>query len=465
MRAEIARTILQGAVSSGISAPSGFADTLIGYIGERRNFSWIQLDRTTLEEPLGEPSDADLRGHYDANIADFTLPEAKALTYAWLSPETLLEQIEIDEQALRDLYQDRIADFVVPERRLVERLIFASTDEAATAMAEIDSGSKSFADIVAERGLELSDIDLGDVTADDLGDAAAAVFGLTLPGLAGPVETDLGPAIIRVNAILGAQETTFEEARAELRDEFAADRARRNISDQINNIDDLLAGGATLEDLADETDMQLGSLNWTQGASDGIAAYEAFAQAAASVAAEDFPAVIELDDGGIFALRQDGLVPARPEPYDSVVIRVIEAWELAEIDTRLTDQAAVMKAELDNGARISSIGQPVTVETHVTRDGFIAGTTPEFLSEVFQMAVGDNQVVRGAGSVLIAQLSDILPPDPTDPDGAAIRSQIQGQVAQGISQDVLDSFTRAMLARAGISLNQSAINAVHAQFP
>ena len=193
VRAELALTILQGAVSSGITAPSGFADTLIGYIGERRNFSWIQLDRTTLEEPLGEPSDADLRGHYDANIADFTLPEAKALTYAWLSPETLLEQIEIDEQALRDLYQDRIADFVVPERRLVERLIFASTDEAATAMAEIDSGSKSFADIVAERGLELSDIDLGDVTADDLGDAAAAVFGLTLPGLAGPVETDLGP--------------------------------------------------------------------------------------------------------------------------------------------------------------------------------------------------------------------------------------------------------------------------------
>ena len=92
----------------------------------------------------------------------------------------------------------------------------------------------------------------------------------------GPLPSDLGPALYRVNGRLEARHTTFEQAEPELRDELAADRARRLIEQQAEEINDLLAGGATLEDLANESDMEVASLGWSGETGEGITAYEGF---------------------------------------------------------------------------------------------------------------------------------------------------------------------------------------------
>ena len=47
-------------------------------------------------------------------------------------------------------------------------------------------GEVGFDDLVKERGLKLDDIDMGDVTEDQLGAAGKAVFALAQPGLVGP---------------------------------------------------------------------------------------------------------------------------------------------------------------------------------------------------------------------------------------------------------------------------------------
>ena len=464
VRADVARTLLQAAVSNGVNVPTTYADTLIGFVAERRNFSWLELDRAALETPLSEPSDEDLRAYYDAHSEDFTLPEAKKITYAWLSPDFVIDQVEVDEQTLRRLYDDRFDEFNTPERRLVERLVFGTAEEAATALASVVAGDTNFGDLVTARGLTLTDIDLGDVTKASLGAAGDAVFALDGPGIAGPVETDLGPALFRVNAILSSQSTSFEDALPELRDAYAADAARRDIADRITNIDDLLAGGATLEELASETDMQLAQIEWTPELDEGIAAYAGFAEAAGNVTLDDFPEVLELDDGGIFALRLDDIIPARPEPIDDAVIRVIDGWEREEISKRLTQQAEVIKAQLENGARMGSFGLPATVETHITRDAFIEGTVPSFIETAFTLEPGDVEVVDNDGSVLILQMADVLPANEDDPDVVAGRIQLQQSATQAMSQDVLDAFTRAIESNAGIQLNQNVISAVNAQF-
>ena len=122
----------------------------------------------------------------------------------------------VDEAAVQDLYTTRLADYVVPEKRLVERLVYPDDAAAAAAKARLDAG-ESFETLVAERGLDLTDIDLGDVTKSELGAAGDAVFALTGPGVAGPLPSDLGPALFRMNAILAAQETTLDEAQTPLR--------------------------------------------------------------------------------------------------------------------------------------------------------------------------------------------------------------------------------------------------------
>ncbi len=66
-----------------------------------------------------------LQAYYRANEAAYTLSETKAITYAWVTPEMILDTIAIDDDALRALYEERASDYIRPERRLVERLVFA----------------------------------------------------------------------------------------------------------------------------------------------------------------------------------------------------------------------------------------------------------------------------------------------------------------------------------------------------
>ncbi|HBN31907.1 MAG TPA: peptidylprolyl isomerase, partial [Rhodobacteraceae bacterium] len=159
--------------------------------------------------------------------------------------------MEVDEAALRTLYDEQSARFNIPARRIVDRLVYPNQATAQAALDSLSSGAKTFETLVTERGLTLADVDLGEVSRADLtGAAADAVFLLTEPGVAGPVETDLGPALFQVNAVLEAQNTSFEQVSDELHAEYVADRARRQIDDGIVGIDDLLAGGNTLEEIA-----------------------------------------------------------------------------------------------------------------------------------------------------------------------------------------------------------------------
>ena len=465
IRAETASQILTGALIGGVATPELFTDTLYAYAREERDITWARLTAADLPEPLGEPSEADLEAHHAANADLFTLPETRVIAYAWLTPDMLLGEVEVDEAALRELYDDRIDEFVQPERRLVERLVFGTGAEAAGALAAIEAGETTFDDLVAERGLTLEDVDLGDASRSDLGEAADAVFALTEPGVAGPAPSPLGPALYRMNAILSAQETTFEEARDELGRSIAADRARRMIADQIADIDDLLAGGATLEELAAETSMELGRIDWRTDVAEGIAAYQDFRLAAAEVTEGDFAEVLELDDGGIFAMRLDETRPPELQPLNAVRRDVITGWEVAETTRLLAGEARRIAADLTAGAEMAGIGLPIEADRGLTRDAFLPATPADFVTRVFEMEPGAIEVVEDAGQVLIVRLDDMRVPDPDTPEARALRAAFAEETAQGIATDLLGAFTAAATARAGVTIDRSAINAVHAQFP
>ncbi len=462
IRTETARTILQGAIVTGVRMPGVYGDALYDYLGARRSYALIELTADELERPVGQPDQAEIEKVYEANTERFTAPETKRITYAWMTPDMLLATIEVDETALRDLYQQRIEEYVTPERRLVERLAYPGREEAAAAKARLDAGEASFEDLVKARGLSLNDVDLGDVTRDDLGPAGDAVFAMDSPGVIGPVETEFGPALIRMNAVLPAQETTFQEVRDELKAELAADRARRLIGESMSNIRDKLAAGATLEDLADETQMELGQIRYFDGQDQGIAGYEAFRAAATEAAVGDFPEIIELEDGGIFALRVDEVIAPQKRPLAEVRDEVVALWQQQETTRRLRDRAQAIKARLDSGTALDALAVPVEQVPAVTR----SGVAPASLSStVFDLTEGETAVVAQDGSVFVVRVNKVLPPDADDAATNRIKTTLQDQAAQGAAQDMFTYFAQAMLDRAGLTLNESAINAVHAQLP
>lgn len=463
LREEVSRTLIQGAILNGVVMPDSYVDTLVNFVGEQRSFTWTRLDEADLATPIAVADDSTLRAHYDVNIDVFTLPETKQITYAILSPDSLIDEVEIAEADLRDAYDQRSAEFDQPERRLVERLAYLDEASANDAKAAIEVGN-SFEGLVEQRGLTLADIDLGDVTEAELAEAGAEVFGAEVGAIVGPLPSSLGPALFRVNAVLPAQFIPFEDAQPILRPELAADRARRLVEAQAENLDDLLAGGATLEELATDSDMILGSIDWTPQSTDDIAAYEAFRRTASSVTIEDFPEIEQVEDGGLFALRLDAVLPPRPAPFEQARADVLTHWQAAEVEAGLSAQIETQLPQLREGADFASLGLDAVREENMLRSSFVGGTPPGFMSDVFDMAVGDVAVVQDAAAVVIVRLDDIADPEENE-DTAALRVQLEQQSGQALAQDVYEIFSNDVTLRANPQINPQALQAVHVNFP
>ncbi|MCP5039356.1 MAG: peptidylprolyl isomerase [Rhodobacteraceae bacterium] len=467
LRTDLSRALLQTAIVSGVEVSPVFTDTLFSFARETRAFTWGKLDLAALENAPGEPSEEALTAYYDAHSADYTLPEIKHVTLAWLRPENLLDSVEVETSRLQELYDERAAIYNQPERRLVERLVFSSEEDAQAAWDALEAGETDFATLVADRGLALSDIDLGDVTSADLDAAGDAVFALTEPGLAGPAASNLGPAIFRMNAILAAQHTPFEDVEAELRAELAVDQARRMVLDQITDMDDLLAGGATLEELTDLTSgMELSALNWSVGSADGIAAYDEFRSAVSETREGDFPELVTLEDGGLFALRIDKADPPRLQELGEVREMVTDGWHLQESLSLLVTQASAMLPALtEGGESLSSLGLTEISEAGQARGTMIAGTPPELIEEVFTIAENDWAILQDVDGVVLMRLDRILPADHTTEEAIAAKAAFSAQMGQEMGLDFEAAFSKALQNQAGITLNQAVISAVHRQFP
>ncbi|CUI00916.1 peptidyl-prolyl cis-trans isomerase [Leisingera aquaemixtae] len=462
LRREAARTLVQNAVLSGSKMPATLTETLTSFIGARRSFSYVQLNAADLALTAEAPSDEDLKTFYEANQDQFMLPETKVITYAALRPSTLLDEIEVDEAQLQRLFEDRADQYQVPERRLVERLVFASEDAAASAKAQLETGGATFESLVEARGLTLQDADMGDVTMGDLGAAGTEVFAAQVGDVAGPLPSDLGPALYRVNGRLEAQITTFEDAKPDLIEELASDRARRLVETQAEDIDDMLAGGATLEELATESGLELAQINWTADTSDGIAAYEGFRTAAAAVTAEDFPEAGFLEDGSLFALRLDDVLPERPEPFADAKDKVLAAWQADRLAKALKDQGEAMLAQAEQAGSFAE-GTDVKSETGLTRTAYI-DTVPEALvSRVFTMEVGDFRLVQDAESAVVVRLDAILPPEQSD-DMTLLTQALQAQLDQSLAEELFEAYVQDVQARAEPRVDQQALNAAQANF-
>ena len=462
VREEIARTMLQGAVVSGIPAPDAYASALSQFIGEARAITWAPVTASDLSSPPAAATDAQLQTYYSENPAAFTAPEARQISYVWLTPDMIQDQLDIDQTALQDLYQERISEFVQPERRLVERLIYLDT-AAAQAAKDSLGDTVDFDALVAARGLAMSEVDMGDVTRDDLGANGDAIFSARPGDVIGPLDTFLGPALFRMNAVLASQTVTFEEAEPDLREELSSARARRLIDSSRAQIEDLLAGGAQLEDLAQQTDLAFGTITWTDQVQDDIAAYEEFRAAAAAITQDAYPSLLDLADGGIFALRLDDITPPALIPFEQVRDAVRAGYDAQVLQAAIVAQAQDIAATILPLTGFETLGLSANTQRAATRRSFINGTPADFMTQVFKMDVGDVDVIDTDAGAIIVRLDGIAAADANDPQVAAQKQAASDQAISGISQDIFEAFANAVQNRTDVVIDQAAVNAVNAQ--
>ena len=72
--------------------------------------------------------------------------------------------------------------------------------------------------------------------------------------------------------------------------------------------------------------------------------------------------------------------------------------------------------------------------------------------------------MTGDGRVTVLRLDAVRPPAEDDPDLARLRRTLRDQVAAGLGQDMFEILANDIRDRAGVTIDQAAINAVHANF-
>ena len=471
LRRESTRDLLAGGVQSAATLPDSGALTVLAFLGERRSFDWLRLDAALLPEPIPAPTDADLAAEHDAHAADrYTRPETRQVAYASITPDALAAEIEIPEAELRAAYDAGIDHFQTPEQRALDRIGFGTDAEAAEAKARIDAGETDFDAVAAARGLQPADIDQGIVAADTLApEARDAVFGPDAPGIVGPVATPLGPALFRINAIMAPKTTPFEEARAGLAEDRAADEANKRILDETAHIQDLIAGGATLEEIASETPMQLGSVALNSETTGGIADDPAFRQAALAADVGEETDLIELAGGGLATLRVEKIDPPAVIPLPEIRDRVAADWTEARTADALQKLADGYTAELKGGLTFAALAQrldrPIRSAGPLTRGDIAEGAPPELVADVFAAEAGTPVTRRDRDGVILAEVTATEAFDPATEANKQILDNLRAQFRDQARGDLLALYTAALRDQAGVTVNQPLVESTLARFP
>ena len=468
IRADSSQLLIQAAVSAGVNLPEEAALAIFDYIGESRGFTYARVGANNIAGSIPAPTDSELAAYYAANPEAFTQPLTRQITYVSLTPEMVAETLEISEERIAALYEERSTEYNTPAKRFVERIVLGSQAEATAARDGIDAGDMTFEQLADTRGLTLADIDLGDVTARDVGAAAAEVlFASEEPGIYGPVDTNIGPAIFRMNAAISALSIPLEEVQDDLRRELAIEDASFRIADVADAVIDLIAGGASLEEVADETDMQLDTIDLAEGQADGIAAYAAFREEASASEIGEERDILDLEDGGVFALRVDGITESFVKPMSDVTQAVLDGQQNAKTHELMLARAEqIVKAiGVSNGGSLSDFGGSLLLEdaTEVTRTSTIPDLPPSVIEKVFALEIGNATVIEDVYGAVIIELNSVAPFDPESDQSAAILEQVNAQQTQQVAQDLLAYFGAALVTTSQPTLNQARIDSLHQQ--
>ena len=461
LREDTARRLVQQAVLAGINMPSAYSEAITSYISETRDFSWARVTREDLVTGTPVATEADLVAYHTENPDQFTTPAAKTITYIWLTSDMMAETINISDEALQAAYDARSDEFIQLPSRLVERVIFSSQEEAQDAMEAIAEGAASFEQVVQDRGLTLQDVDLGDVTEAALGDAGAMVFGLTEPGVTGLADTDLGPALFRVNAILDGNVQTFKMVQDQLRTEAALDAAIGEIAAISEEVDDLLAGGATLEDVAAETQMELGTIDWHLATKDKISSYEEFQTAAAGVTVEDFPALATLSDNGLFAIRFEADVPAVLQPLEDLRDGVSDAWVAQAMQQQLLALAEKIAPQVSLNAPLASFGLIENIEDDMMRSDSVDGTPPTLLFNAFETALGSATVLEDSDGVIVLIPRVEHAADLNNSQVKSLQNILGDRINAALAKDIFEAFGNGAREAVDVNINQTTLRSVN----
>ena len=322
-------------------------------------------------------SDDEIAAYYEQNPALFELPESADVTYVMISRDAVAAGIEVSEETLAEYYEENRYRYLQDEQREARHILLVSGDDAAAAesranalLARLRNG-ESFAALAREFSDDAGTADNGgafpaQTRSQFSAELGSAVFALEPGDIDGPIRTDFGFHIVRLDRVLPRGAPPLEQLRGELlaeireRDVDAAYRALENdLGSALFDTDDIVVAaaaiGAEVQRVAGITRSGGGPFGNNQLAIDTI-----FDPAILTTGQTS--ELVELDNARSAVFRVSRHNEASRQALDEVRESIRGILTADRIESLLSARADALLAEVEAGAEFRSAAEAAAAE-------------------------------------------------------------------------------------------------------
>jgi peptidyl-prolyl cis-trans isomerase D len=420
-------------------------------------------------------SEADVEKYYEEHKNEFQIPERVRLEYLVLSPDVVEHAAKVTDEELKNFYQANIDRYRTPEERRASHILIpaaasASAEDKAKAktqaedlLKQIKSSPGKFAELAAKFSKDPGSAEKG----GDLGFFGrglmvkpfdAAVFALKVGELAGPVETQYGYHIIRLDAVKPSQATPFEAVKQQIVDEVRKPklgRAYAEAADSFNNL--VYEQFDSLQPAAEALKLTLQKSDWVSragGNPNPLFNNEKLLNAVFSdevLKNKHNTSAIEVQPNMLLAARVIEHKPAAALPLEQVRNDVMQY---------LTDKGAIELAEKEGRAALDKLQKGQTVAQSWSPPQPVSlqkrqGLHPEGAQAVFGAEVSKLPAYAGVpaaqGRFVVYRITKVKDVTAVDPEQ---RKALGKQLAEMVGQEQYVAYLASLRERADVKIDR-----------
>ncbi|MDJ0907470.1 MAG: SurA N-terminal domain-containing protein [Woeseiaceae bacterium] len=471
---------LQRAIAgSSIITPADYR-RFLNLIAEQRLVSLASFDIESVAAGV-DVTEEMITTFYDINDTMFLTEESADVEFIEVRRDVVAESVEISEDALYEYYLDNQDRYLQDEQRRARHILILSQDDADAAeaqandlVARLESG-ESFETLAAENSDDTLTAanggDLGVMTRTQLSDElGGAIFSMAVGDIEGPVRTDFGFHVVKLDEILDQGPLPLEQVRGELLSELRVSEAEVAFRDLEGQVSDALFDAPDIQSISVATGLEVQTATgFTRSGGEPIGSNQAAIDAVfdASVLLDgQISEIVELDANRSAIFKVSQRYEASRLPLEEVRDQIDAAIRAQEAQTIIFNRAERLLVALNNGedfgaaaeAAGAAVSEPMLLGRQDTQ------VDQNVMAQVFtakkplQGAPTRGSVANSTGGITVFSLEAVLPGRPesiplADRDAGKLELAAQAGTSEFIA------FVEALYNRADIVISEDALAA------
>jgi peptidyl-prolyl cis-trans isomerase D len=464
-RQRFLRGALAGTVAANFVPPTTLKEAAYRHRNEQRDARYFIL--RPAEQDVPPPSEQDLKTYWEKNSARFTAPEYRVVAILKADPQDLAKAIQISDADLTAAYEKFKRDYFKAETRAILQIPFPNAEEARKAKERIVQGT-DFMAMAKERGLTDADASLGEVTKDKIIDTiiADAAFKLTQDQVSDPVEGKLSVVLLKVTKITPEKQSTLEEVKGDLTKRLQLEKARSEVQNTYDAIEDARAQQKSFDDIAKEVKLQLVVTPPVDVNGLGKDGKEVDVPSRAEVLKQAFESdtgvendALTTPSGGYVWYEVREVTPSAVKPFETVKAEVETDWKAQKLREVALEKARQMVERAQNGITLEALATEAKAEIKKMEGLKRNETTSEFGPEAVAalFSVPENGFAfapegDGKGAKIMQSQAVLIPTfDPATEEAKTISKAL----ADGVGGNLADGYAAGVQSEIGTYVDEN----------